>query len=240
MNFIIRKLNHIGDLTNFIYHYFRHIGLFKLNYNVDTNLKFRHKKQNEYFYKKISQSKLFLEFGSGTTTLLAQTLNKNFISIESDKRFYIYLKRKIESIPKRKKNKSKYLLKSFGVTGFYSRIHFIKWKKYNETFQNKVNKYSSEVFKNLKKIPDLVLVDGRYRLLCLINLYEFLKKKRFSISPTIILDDFSIRKHNYQAINRLYEIKTYYDFALLTPKTKLKNKEMVINEMKKIHLINHA
>ena len=58
----------------------------------------------------------------------------------------------------------------------------------------------------------------------LINLYEFLKKKRFSISPTIILADFSIRKSNYKAINRLYEIKIYYDFALLTPKTKLKTR----------------
>ena len=120
---------------------------------------------------------MFLEFGSGTTTLLAQTLNKNFISIESDKRFYYYLTEKIASIPKRKKNNSTYLLKSFGVTGFYSRIHFIKWKKYNTAFQEKVRSYCSDVFKNLKNIPDLVLVDGRYRLLCLINLYEFLKKK---------------------------------------------------------------
>ena len=181
---------------------------------------------------------MFLEFGSGTTTLLAQSLNKNFISIESDKRFYFYLTQKISSLPKKKKNKTTYLLKSFGVTGFYSRIHFIKWKKYNIAFQEKVKSYCSDVFKNLKNIPDLVLVDGRYRLLCLINLYEFLKKKKFKASPIIILDDYSIRKHNYKAINRLYEIKTYYDFALLTPKTKLKNNKFVINEMKKKHLIN--
>ena len=79
---------------------------------------------------------------------------------------------------------------------------------------------------------------GNYRLLCLINLYEFLKKKKFRICPIIILDDYSIRKNNYKAINSLYEIKTYYDFAILTPKTKLKNNDLIINEMKKKHLIN--
>ena len=50
---------------------------------------------------------------------------------------------------------------------------------------------------------------------------------------TIQLENITIKQ-----TNRLYEIKTYYDFALLTPKTKLKNNKFVINEMKKKHLIN--
>jgi len=240
MNYIIRRLNHIGDLINFIFHFFRYLGFFRVNYNVDTNLRFRNKKQNKFFFGKLKKCKLFLEFGSGNTTLLAQALNKNFISVESDKQFFYYLNKKISNFSnQRKNNKVNYLLKSFSVTSFYSRIHFIKWKKHKKNFQKKVKSYCSDVFYNLKEIPDLILVDGRYRLLCLVYLYEFLYKKNYKLKPIIILDDFLTRKDNYKDINRLYSIKTYYDFALLTPKTKLKNKKLIINLMKKIHLTNH-
>lgn len=239
MNYINRKFHHLSDLIDFIFHIFRYFSFFKINYNVNSDIKFRHKEQNKFFYNKLKKSKLFLEFGSGTTTLLAQKLNKNFISIESDKQFYIYLKKKILSLSnKNVKNKVNYLLKPFGITGFYSRIHFIKWKKYNKNFQNKITRYCSDIFYNLREIPDLILVDGRYRLLCLVYLYEFLKKKKFKTKTTIILDDFSIRKKKYNSIERLYNIKIYYDFALLKPKTKLKNVRLIIDQMKKINIIN--
>ncbi len=238
MNKINRIFNHLKDLIDFIFHFFRYFGFFKIDYKVDAKLRFRHSKQNNFFYNQLKKSKLFLEFGSGTTTLLAMSLNKDLVSIESDKQFYKYLYKKIRNLSSFKKsNKFKYLLKPFGITGFYSRIHFPKWKKHNKELQKKVIKYCSDIYSNLTEIPDLILVDGRYRVLCLVYLYKFLLKKKFKKNPTIILDDYSIRKKKYKAINNLYSMKIYYDFALLTPKKKLKNDISIINKMKKTYLI---
>ena len=45
--------------------------------------------------------------------------------------------------------------------------------------------------KNL--IPDLILIDGRYRILCALYVYKFLRKR--NCSSTVIIDDYTKRSY---------------------------------------------
>ncbi len=53
-------------------------------------------------------------------------------------------------------------------------------------------------------MPDLVLVDGRYRVACMLNIFLYLKKNNL-INTCVILDDFKHREH-YQIINSFFNI----------------------------------
>ena len=95
----------------------------------------------------------------------------------------------------------------FGVVGFYSYPYFIKSSKHMAL------KFSSKIFLNLKnkKIPDLVLIDGRYRVLVGLFTYKYFlnNKKNF----TIIFDDyfesnkFKINRKHYSILSKIYEEK---------------------------------
>ena len=56
------------------------------------------KTSNDFFRKLIKISKFYLEYGAGSSTLLAKKLNKKFVSIETDKSFFSYIKKKEELI----------------------------------------------------------------------------------------------------------------------------------------------
>lgn len=68
--------------------------------------------------------------------------------------------------------------------------------------------------KNL--LPDLVLIDGRFRMLCVICLYIFIKKNynKFKKKPIIIFDDFFKRDY-YKEAHKFFYIKKYKKFAIL-------------------------
>ena len=74
--------------------------------------------KTNFLIKELSKSKLYLEFGAGNSTILADKKKKNFLSVESDKNFYVYMIKKI--------NKKNIYFVNFGVVGFYSYPYFYK------------------------------------------------------------------------------------------------------------------
>jgi len=205
---IIRNLNRLN--LNYL------INIFVKNFSLDGYINFGSTLANKYFIKKIIESKFYLEIGAGNSTLLADSFNKLFFSIETSKNFFYLVKKRIK-----KKNNIKFF--NLGIVGEYSYPIFI--------YKSKSLKYIKfiEKFLKLKKFPDLILVDGRYRVLILIELFKY-KKKIIDNDTCILLDDYQNRSY-YKILNKLYLIKKIGRMAQLTPKKDfvIKNKDLFEN-----------
>ena len=176
--------------------------LFQRSITINNNINFGSKIANNYFFQSLKTSKFYFEYGSGSSSLLANKLKKNFISIESDFKFYNYMryKKKLHSI--------KYY--NIGPTLNYSYPLFIFKKKI-------INYVSSFNFcMKQKKSLDLILIDGRFRIACCLNLLNF-RKDLLRNKTKIILDDYFNREH-YQILNLYFKIKKIGRFAVLIPK----------------------
>ena len=183
-----------------IYHLLRYYNLINPNYSTSNNIYFGDKKTGNYLKEKIINSKTYLEFGSGNTTIFALENKKKYLSIESDRNFYFFLK---------KKNIKDIFFYSLGFVEFYSYPLFKNFFTKN-LYKNKAKIYASNIFKrlNLRKTnPDLILVDGRYRVLCMLNIFIFLKENNL-FDTCVILDDYKDREY-YQEINNYFKIDLF-------------------------------
>lgn len=202
---------------NLFRYIFEYAGLIEKNILINNKINFGSKKSNIFFYRLLKKSKLYFEYGSGSSTLLAQKLNKKFLSIENDRGFYKKLKNKLKI---NNKNSIKYI--NLGPTK-YDAIPIIP------TFflKKKVNEYGNQIdffYKTFKKMPDFILIDGRFRVFTCLSILKFLVKKKQS--TTIILDDYINRK-NYNILHKFFKIKTVNRFAIL------KIKKFNINNLKR-------
>ena len=100
----------IINLFNYLFFYF---GLKKRSFKIKKNINFGSEIANKFFLSKIKQINYYLEFGSGSSTILADSINKNYLSIELDKSFF-------NQIIKDIKNKEKIILINIGPTKYDS------------------------------------------------------------------------------------------------------------------------
>jgi len=152
----------------------------KEEFDINVNLNFN--EEDEFFKNKLLNSKLYLEYGAGSSTLLADRNNIPFYSLENNKNFYNALKPKL-------KNKNNLFLVNFGVVSSGSQPVLFSYRKF--FLKNRANYYAKNILDTLSSkglVPDLILIDGRYRVLCALHVYKFLKK--MNLSSTIIIDDY--------------------------------------------------
>ena len=188
----------------------RYYNIYNPKYTVSSKLDFGSIAATNFLEERIANCAFFFEYGSGNSTLYANNHNVKTISVESDKNFYEYLKKNIIT---------EYIFFNFGIVDYYSRpLH----SKLN--INPKIGlEYSSSILKLLeKKIePDLILIDGRFRVLSALMVYKFFQNKNTD-KITIILDDYSNRK-SYHVLNEFFEIKLIDRIAIMVPK---KNKDI--------------
>ena len=182
----------------------------KTNIKVSTNINFGSQSANYCFKNLLKKSNYYFEYGSGSSTLYANNKKKNYISIELDKLFY----KKIKKIT----NNEKIKFVNVGIVGEYSYPLFIQKKKFLKYIK------SIELYSRRKKFPDFILIDGRFRVACLLFIFSILKKKK--IKTNILLDDFHNRPH-YSVIKNFYKIKKIGRMAILKPKIKKLDKNLL-------------
>ncbi len=172
---------------------------------IKSGIFFGSSNANDFIKNQIKKSNFIFEFGSGSSTLYYYKLKKDFISIELDNDF-------IKSLSRKKKflNKIRYI--NIGITGEFSYPFICKLSKVKE-YVTSIDKY---IYK-LKKI-DLILIDGRFRVACCLNLLKH-KKKIKKNDTKIILDDYLKRRH-YSIIKKYFFIKKYGRIAILRPRNK--------------------
>ena len=94
-----------------------------------------------------------------------------------------------------------------------------------------VGEFSYPLFKNKKKIlsyiksidpyfnkkiyPDFILIDGRFRVACCLNLLLIMNKKK--IKSTILIDDYKKRDH-YKILKNIFYIKKLVEWLFLNAK----------------------
>ena len=182
--------------------------IFKKGIIVKNNINFGSSEANRFFKTVLAKSDFYFEYGSGSSTILANNLNKKFISIESDLSFFkLMISKNIKNI--------KYV--SIGLTLNYSYPLII--------LRGKVNNYIKSINKifNNRITPDLILIDGRFRVACCLNLLNF-KNKILKKKTVILLDDYEKRLH-YRVLENFFLIKKKGRMALLKPKSKKKFKK---------------
>jgi hypothetical protein len=193
-----RGLNYlINESFQLIIHTFRYFSIYNPDYKINLNLGFGIE-ENIFFKSELKKCELFLEYGSGKSTLMAIEYKKDFFAIESDKNFFKYMVTKIGF--------EKHLrFVDFGIVKFASIPIFFNFRK--KKLSRLATKYNFDILEELSlknKIPDFILVDGRYRVMSGIALYKFYKKN--SKNFTIIFDDYSKRDF-YIILDKLFYIK---------------------------------
>jgi hypothetical protein len=176
------------NLFLFIKSLFIYFEIYKPKYNFCQKIDFGSSISNKYFKKKLKKSKLYFEYGSGNSTLYANKIKKNYISIEGKKDIYLNL---------RFKKKLNVYLFDLGVTKKFSIPYFIKFKK------KRIKAYAKAISK-FHLNPDLILIDGRFRVLCFFYIINYLKLNYLK-KCEIIFDDFN--RAEYSIINNYFKVK---------------------------------
>jgi len=142
-----------------------------------------------------SQSKVYLEYGCGGSTLLAANTNRlTVVSIDSDQKWIDRVQAHMPS-DARNPRKAEILIAPIG--------HVEAWGR--PTDRSKIsswNAYSSLPWfycSDNSLIPDLILIDGRFRVACFCA--SFLSARE---GATILFDDFFGRPH-YNIVKSLVE-----------------------------------
>ena len=167
-------INQLREIIVFPKNVMRYFNLINIDYNLDGKINFGCKKTNTFFLKNLKQCRSYFEYGAGNSTIIAHKLRKIYLSAESDKNFSLYLKKFL---------KLNILENNFGIVKFYSRPLFEKIRK--KELKKKSLKYAKSIKTFIKKhkFPDLILIDGRCRVLCALMIHKELnnykKKKNF-------------------------------------------------------------
>ena len=210
----------ITKIFNLLLYILRYFSVIKTAYTINNKIDFGSKKSNLYFKKCLKSSKFYLEYGAGASTFFAKKNKKKFISLEADKSFYSFLKRNIKQI--------KYL--DIGPTKYFSipllPVCIIKKKI------NYYSNYMTNIYNSLGVIPDLILIDGRFRILTTLKIIRFLKKKKAQ-NITIIIDDYLVREH-YKNIENIITVQLVGRFGIIKY-----NPRIIINNKKLDLLINN-
>lgn len=203
----------ITKIFNLFLYILRYFSVIKTAYTISKEIDFGSKKSNFYFKKCLKTSKFYMEYGAGVSTFFAKNNKKKFISLEADKSFYYFMKKNIKQI--------KFL--DIGPTKYFSTpilpIYLIKKKI------NYYSDYIKNIYESFGIIPDLILIDGRFRILTALKIIRFLKTKSKNI--TIIIDDYLMRKH-YKDIEKIISVKLIGRFGVIkySPKIKINDKKL--------------
>jgi hypothetical protein len=167
-----------------------------------------------YFLDKLQSCQYYLEFGSGGSTIYAAKLGKNFTTVESDYFFLQAVRQKIDNSEFPRLGSRRYihadigLTKAWGVPVFTQKTatRLAKWKTY------------SDIPLGDNYLPDLVLIDGRFRVACALKVVKYLANKADWL---VMVDDY-VDRDEYKEIERfatLYRI--IGRMAVFTPMTSI-------------------
>lgn len=148
---------------------------------------FKSEQASEEFYRLLKRCDFYVEYGSGGSTLAAAKLSKNFQSYESSRAFHKILNNKMQTSSPELASISDYLLFEYGPIRSWSIPFPSGLNKF--IFAKKMCVYSEPHWKARGEFPDLILIDGRFRVSCALKNLAALKSKKFHL----VVDDYAER-----------------------------------------------
>lgn len=178
------------------------------------------KEEFHLFEKHVQNSNSVVEFGAGGSTTFFLKKGKSVYSVESDKSFYDFLNT-FPLIRKKIKDKSlQFYYVNIGETGGWG-------KPKDESRRENWSAYYLQVWENeSKRNPDIVFIDGRFRVMCALSAIPFIKKE-----TKVIIHDFSVRKE-YEIVLDFYDVIDQVDSMVILQVKENVDKEK-LDEIKK-------
>lgn len=161
------------------------------------------------FLQMLTNARSYLEYGSGGSTVLAAKLNKAFISADTDRYWLKAVRRKIG--PLAPNQHLEYV--NIGWTG----IHGYPIFKFPSVFNRKRWKAYAQApwrFVDEAVLPDLVLIDGRFRVAAALTSCVHLVNSQGS---RILVDDYIARPHYHVIESYAQLVETKGRMAIFKP-----------------------
>lgn len=149
----------------------------------------------ERWREALNASSLYLEYGSGGSTVEAVRSGKPVISVESDGRYLQAVEQKVAEVSG-PVDSFHPLHADIGTTEKWGRP-LIPWPTSNRVA--KWRTYTAapwQLLDRMKAVPDFIFIDGRFRAACVLESFLRLPDET---DCQFILDDFAFRKHHYAA-----------------------------------------
>ena len=164
-------------------------------------LSFKSDIENKAFSEAVINSKFYLEFGSGSSTVYLSRLGVTGLAIEGDPKF----KHSVDKIIGIN-SKINIVYRKIGLVGPFSdpiiNFFFPLNNKRIQSFKSYSN-FPSDYFKNIKSLPDVILIDGKFRVACALKaLQYFINNNHYSF--VIIVDDYKDR-HQYHVLEMFFK-----------------------------------
>ncbi|MBS0419174.1 MAG: hypothetical protein JSR66_15800 [Proteobacteria bacterium] len=166
----------------------------------------------EYFRQELANVRNYLEYGSGGSTVLANQIVTNLVSVDSDASFLADVREKLSHSDRRAM--SKLIHVNIGLTVDWGMPVFTKPTRRRVRRWEEYAKAPWRYFRTIGQQPDLILVDGRFRVACVLE-------SLLSLSPLsetkILLDDY-VSRPEYSVVEQFADVKLVGRMAVMQPR----------------------
>jgi hypothetical protein len=152
---------------------------------------------------RLTESRAYLEYGTGGSTYLAAKHNVKFTTVDSDSFFLACVMKKLKSDGLFDKSRQSFRYANIGLTkawgeplivGTPSKSRLDAFRRYSDFPQSKDADFA----------PDLILIDGRFRVACALKVLRELKN---NANWVMAVDDY-IGRPEYRVIDDFAKLKT--------------------------------
>ena len=148
-----------------------------------------------FFLDCLDRARSYLEYGSGGSTVLAGRSGKVFTTVDSDRFFLDQVRRKVGDDGAA----GRFIYADIGITGEWG---YPLFRRITPARLRRWRRYAELPFEGGGFTPDLILVDGRFRVACaLVTTREL----RHLPGTTLLIDDYAGRPH-YHEVERFAEL----------------------------------
>lgn len=159
----------------------------------------------KYFSERISKSRVYLEYGSGGSTIVAYKNTKRMFTVESDAAFLGAVKKRLKSIAE-PHSQADLIFVNIGLTEEWgipifkrpTKRRLARWGRYVTAPWDELRTCGIE--------PDTILVDGRFRVACVLQSLLHLGSR----SNCLILIDDYLDRPEYRAVEQFTDIHAVY------------------------------
>ena len=176
-----------------------------VGFDVPSSPHFDSDLSTEWFATRLRSSRRYLEYGSGGSTYLAAKLGVSFITVDSDPYFLKSVRKKIQRDGLARDSIQTFQYADIGLTEHYGRP-FREWRASARRL-SKFRRYSDPPPRCYEgaTLPDLVLVDGRFRVACALKALKMLRSER---DWMIVVDDY-VGRPEYGTIAEFAELDQF-------------------------------
>ncbi|HEY6618191.1 MAG TPA: hypothetical protein VIY68_01480 [Steroidobacteraceae bacterium] len=166
-----------------------------------------------YFATRMPRARNYLEYGSGGSTIVAAKYRVRFKSVDSDPFFLRAVENKITA--EFGSPNGDFIYCNIGMTELWG---FPIFKRLSSSRRKRWKRYALAPWLNQDAsfLPDLVLIDGRFRVACALTTIKYLTNK---VPFEILVDDYGDRA-GYREIEKYAELSSMQGrMAVFNPKS---------------------